>query len=221
IYGFLLHYALDRKVHPYVYCMEQEILKAKPFRAGEGFVHNHIEFNIDMLMLKTKLGYNDARQFRTYETVKGDKYDIEQIARLMQFVIKKVFDIQLEINQVEQAYYDTIKLQRFLTDDKGIKIPIISVLQAPAKLISKVSFTSMMRHKESDGKWDYLNLSHNQWFFPEDKSQKYNYDFFELYNMALEDAVYLIKGFNDVLSSSDNMAEVTGDISFLNGLPVK
>lgn len=219
-YGFLLHYSLDRAVHPYVYAQQAEIAQKENIKYPVGIIHNRIEFNIDMLLLNQKLGVTDPRKFLSYKTLKIDDYSFSQAAKMLQFVIEKVFSTRLSVELIKFAFYDTVTVQRLLSDEKGFKLPLLYALQAPLYPFLGPCLTTMVRRKHSDGRWDYLNRENRLWAFPADKSIESNMSVEQLYRKAFDDVDDLVTRFNQTVSGQGNMDAVTQHRSFLTGLPV-
>ena len=70
-YGFILHYALDRQCHPFVYAKQQELTDSGS-SLHKSALHNIVEMSMDAVLLHEKLHIDDPRCFDTAVTVPDD-----------------------------------------------------------------------------------------------------------------------------------------------------
>ena len=81
-YGFILHYALDRLCHPFVYAKQQELADSgSPLHKSA--LHNIVEMSMDAVLLHEKLHIDDPRCFDTAVTVPDDPAVLDEVARLL------------------------------------------------------------------------------------------------------------------------------------------
>ena len=81
-YGFILHYALDRQCHPFVYAKQQELADSgSPLHKSA--LHNIVEMSMDAVLLHEKLHIDDPRCFDTAVTVPDDPAVLDEVARLL------------------------------------------------------------------------------------------------------------------------------------------
>ena len=62
--GFILHYALDRSCHPYVYALQNKMVEKHP-HLNSHTAHNTIEFSMDTYLLTKRLKTENAYLFDT------------------------------------------------------------------------------------------------------------------------------------------------------------
>lgn len=63
-YGYILHYALDRNCHPYIFCYQKKMQEKMP-QIHHSSIHNMIELGLDAYIIKNVLGYSQTEKFHT------------------------------------------------------------------------------------------------------------------------------------------------------------
>ncbi len=218
IYGFLCHYALDRNTHPFIYAVQKEYTEAMGYQKALSIgVHNMIEFNIDVYLLRSELGYTDGRAFDSSKTVPKDERVISEMSKLMAYVVPKVNGNTATAEDYATAFRDLGWAHGMLTDKTGIKRGVINVLQQPIKPFIGPLLVSMMRQKQPDNDWDYMNLTHKEWKMPYDPQRKSTKSFMDLYRESKPDAMNMIAAFGSD-NFSEKLEEITGNMSFDTGL---
>ncbi len=218
IYGFICHYALDRNAHPMIYAVQKEFTKAMGYeKAIPLSVHNIIEFNIDVYLLRSELGYTDGRAFNSGKTVPHDERVLKEISKLMAYVVPRVVGNDAGAEDYETAFRDLGFTHSLLTDKTGVKRTVLNVVQQPIKPFIGPLLISMIRQKQPDSDWDYMNLTHKEWTMPYDERKKSTKSFMDLYREGREDAMNIIDAFNSE-NAAEKIEEITGNMSFDTGL---
>lgn len=221
IYGFLLHYALDRIAHPYVYATQYDIIEKRHIWYLKGVVHNRVEYELDMLMLRRHLQVASARKFETKEVLSTDGELLDVMAGVLSFTARQALHEQVTIEQARQAFCDTRTMQSLLTDRHGWKLPVMALLQMPVYPFLGPCLTTMLRRAQADDRWDYANDRKLRWAYPADPARTSCESFEELFDRAKEDALRLTAAFRASLAGEKGALEqAVGQISFLTGLPV-
>ena len=221
IYGFLSHYALDRNGHPFIYAMQDKIIKEGHYEHYmPSSVHGYVESMIDVEMLKNVRGDKDGRAFKGQDTISTDEHLVEELSKLMAYVVPKMFDINVDIKQYRLAYLDTTLVQKLLYDPEDKKKNFIKkhLKFLTNKIGPKVS--GMMRPEKCDDRWDYLNYNHNEWAMVYDKTKKFNTSFVDIFNFAKDDTINLINAFNSE-NPQKAIKDIADDMSFDTGLNYK
>ena len=220
IYGFIMHYALDRRCHPYVYTMQEKI-KEKNHFIHKSSAHNKVEMAMDSFLLNKYCLISNPRSFRADKCLGSDPAVDREIGRVLEFVVPKVTGDRLSAEQAAAAVRDTRKMQKILTDKTGLLnvfCVIFETLLAPFIMFFK--FSSMIKPGDLEKAKKYVNIDRQPWQSPFDGSV-HNESFEELFTLAAEDARALIKGFNNICNGSETAFDVTQNISFLTGIEVK
>lgn len=219
IYGFILHYALDRNCHPYVYSYQDKITSENkhihPLAA-----HNQVEHAVDTYLLYNRKGIYPPSLFNPDETFTSDEKELNEIAELMHFVIKKCCDKEVERSEIVKAVTDTAKLQATLSDKKGSATRLAHALETPlGPLTGYFKMSASIKPKDLDLAQNYANERKHEWTSPYSGVTS-SESFEELFEKSKPDAIALLKGFEEICAGTKTGYEVTGNISFLTGLEV-
>lgn len=219
-YGFVLHYALDRKCHPYVYAKQEEILKSNRF-IHHSSAHNKVEMSLDAYMLHKKLKIERPSKFDTAATITLNESALNEIGELMSFVVKSVTGQTVPSKRIVGAIKSTKKMQKILRDRAGaLRIFCIIIESIAAPFIKFFKFSSMIRPRSWKNTQKYANINNDEWRSPFDTECESRLSFEQLYNEAKYEAHELIFGLEQIKNSLSNGKAVTKNISFLTGREV-
>lgn len=219
-YGFVLHYALDRKCHPYVYAKQEEILKSNRF-IHHSSAHNRVEMSLDAYMLHKKLKIERPSKFDTAATITLNESALNEIGELMSFVVKSVTGQTVPSKRIVGAIKSTKKMQKILRDRAGaLRIFCIIIESIAAPFIKFFKFSSMIRPNSWKNTQKYANINNDEWRSPFDTECESRLSFEQLYNEAKGEAYELIFGLEQIKNSLSNGKAVTKNISFLTGREV-
>lgn len=218
VIGFILHYALDKNCHPYVYAMQKKITDKNRF-IHTSSAHNRVEMALDSYLLHQKLNIDNFKEFCTADTIVIPQEQKEEIERLVSYIVDQVLGIKLEQNDVVMAINDSILFQNILRDKTGLLKPFCMALETvfaiPARHYKLSSFIRPTNWKKG---LEYANIESQAWTSPFDNS-KHNESFEELYEKALAEAKVIINNFDKMLNGEIPNCN-TNNISFLNGMEV-
>jgi len=198
LYGFISHYVLDSKIHPYVTyktgVYDKDLVETKKYRS----LHIDMELYLDgyMIFQRERMPIHN---FKMYEFCFNKNPINTKTKDLLDTVVKKVYDI----DNYSKYYFKSIKHMRIINrlfryDKFGIKKFIYIILDKilPKKQLKKEQLSYHIDHKK---KSHYLNIEKNEWNHPMDQYETYNYSFVELYHIALNKATRIINDVNAVL----------------------
>lgn len=220
ITGFILHYALDRQCHPYVYAMQSEMLKGNRF-LHKSSAHNIIEMGADSYFLTGKANYRKPSDFFGADTIKADEKAQKEIAQVIKFTVAEVLGNDVSLNAIKRALDDTVLCQRILRDPTGIltgACRITETILGPVTHFFK--FSSMIKPKDLEKAKKCVNIDRVEWCSPYSNEKRCE-SFDDLFNSAKADAVNLLKGFKKIISGQADGGQITNNISFLTGVKVK
>lgn len=218
IYGFLSHYALDRNGHPFIFSIQDKIIKEGHYEHYmPSSVHGYVESMIDVEMLKNELGETDGRAFKGQDYISTDENLIEELSKLMAHVVPRMFGINNDIEEYRTAYRDTTLVQKLLYDPNDKKKNFLKKVGKPIRKKIGPKITGMMRPEKCDTRWDYMNYSHTEWAMVYDKTKKFTTSFVDIFNIAKDDTINLINAFN-CDDTAKAIRDVAGDMSFDTGL---
>lgn len=213
IYGFILHYALDRTCHPYVYSVQNEITKRHRF-TNPHTAHNIVEFSMDSYLLNKRLGIENPAKFDTAETLSSNNDVISEIGKLLSYSVTKITGTKITCTQAETALRDTKYVQKICLDKYAVKRAFLSVAETVAAPFSKnYKFTAMLRPGDLEKAKKYANIEKKMWQSPYCKGKRYE-SFEELFETAKKDAERMIVSFQ----SGENCKTFTDNLSFLTGV---
>ena len=219
IEGFFCHYALDRTAHPYVFWFQEELAAQRPRygRAGHTY-HFHIESALETLMLRRDTG----RRVEDYplQTIlpRDDGSLYLTIGRLFVPVFLQLWGLSAPAERLALAPGDMRRVLFFLTDRSAVK----QTLLRPLEWVSGQGHfaTSLFRPLDVSD-WDYANEEKKEWKNPFDLSYTSRESFYDLYDLAADEAVDMILAFRQAIPRGQSMLEITQDRGFSSDLPGK
>lgn len=213
VWGFILHYVLDRKCHPYVYSLQEKIKKDKPYLNSHS-VHNEIEFAADVYFLNRRFQQEKPYLFDTSKTISSDSGIAEEIGRLWESVLPAVTGIETKKKHASLAIGDTKRIQRFLLDRYSVKRTLIAAGETVlAPVIKNFKFTSMFRPKDLEKAKKYVNINSEKWISPYSNRES-SLSFEQLFEEAKAEAKIMLLEYK----AGRDCREITKNISFLTGV---
>lgn len=220
IYGFILHYALDRRCHPFVYALEKKITDSDK-KIHHFSAHSRVEMGLDAYMLYQKSGTEYPYLFDSSKTIELNDREKDSVAKVLCYMIKKVLKKRISRLAVKRAINDTVRMQKFLRDKSGQLCILATVLETIlGKAIGYYKFSAMIKPRLWKNGEKYANIDNGIWISPFSK-EKSNLSFEQLYIYALQEAKELLFGFEQTVSGKADAKDVTENISFLTGLEIK
>lgn len=223
ITGFICHFALDKNAHPYI-CYKtgnynRNASDTYKYRGN----HKKLETAIDTILLKEKLNL-DSRYFKINEKILSLNKIPDSILNLFDIALKELYNIDNGYELFKSSYKDFKNAFSILYDPNGIKKIIFYMLDKTVNKKGKNVFSNLSYYKNTSKNIDYMNKNKSTWLHPCDKNEKYNLSFYELYETALNDAIYLIQ--NTIKYLNDNLEEhklkdIFKDISYSTGKSTK
>lgn len=209
-FGFILHYALDKSCHPYIYYIQNKITESHP-EFNPHSAHNIIELSLDSLMLSLCLNIKNPVHFETEKTIKATENELNEISEEIAFLA----DITAE--ESKTAILDMKNMQRLLLDKNGKKKKIAAKLEKIASPFTKnFLLSAYFRTDNLEKAKKYANIYNGKWKSPFCK-QTSRKSFFDLYKEAKDDAKTLLIKWQ---SGADG-EEFTNNLSFLTGVEIK
>ena len=211
--GFIMHYALDRRCHPYVYSFQDKMLKSNPL-TNPHTAHNTIEMAMDSYLLSKRFTVQEPALFDTSCTVTDDETVLAEAGRLYSYVINRVLGNNISEKDGATAIRDMKKIQELTshaTVGRRFFINIIDVLIAPFSRNYK--FSAMLRPRDLEKAKKYGNINNEEWKSPFDNSIHFE-SFEDLFELAKLDAMQMIKEFQN----GESTVKITNNISFLTGV---
>lgn len=186
-YGFCCHYALDSKIHPYVFSRQYEIEDALGQPPKDNSAHWRMESGIDQeiypLVYDESISNFNVRDY--YSVTKDEK---RAIGGFYSRVLWNVYGLRVQAKDVQSCFVDGIWINQLLYDRTGAMKPFAVMLQSILKLNKQFlgHFKSATPTEE-----DFLNLSHRPWYHYAEQRQSTD-SVLDIMAAAKELAVYLI-----------------------------
>jgi hypothetical protein len=172
----LLHYTLDRRVHPYVFNQsgfDQQGQLSKPYN----LYHSHMETMMDVEMLKvreeTSQSYHPAHQIKVDPNI-IDQIDLLYYESYSDFAKRHAF---------KEAVRDMADIYQVIYSPSGRRHQLLKLLLGP---FASATAASHPKHIDKKDTRDYLNLKKRTWQNPGNQ-QSSNLSVVELYQKALDD----------------------------------
>lgn len=220
IYGFIMHYALDRKCHPFVYAYQQKILDQSKY-LHQSAAHNRVEHSMDTYILNVKLGLTDPSDFDCAGTFTKDYDVLEEIGHLMAFVIPRVTSCTVTEQDVKTAIKDTMTMENILRNKGNRFMSFTKLLDAVlGPVIKYYKFSSNINPKDLENAKKYGNIDNRVWYSPYQTDIARNESYLDLYDLAKGECDELIAGFEQIVKGYSTGRDVTNSISFLTGVEV-
>ncbi len=219
IYAFILHYALDRNCHPYVYARQDEMTAADstmhPLTA-----HNTVEHAIDTYLLKTRLGIYPPCEFDSKATFSDDALVNNEITRILNDTINMVCGREVPPSEIIRAIEDTARTQDRLRDTDGSATKLAHRVETLLKPVAKnFKLSASIKPKDLELAANCANIDRKPWTSPYTGETRTD-SFEELMAQSKADALRLLDGFEALCRGEVTAYEVTGNISFLTGTEV-
>lgn len=218
LYGFISHYVLDSKLHPFIFYKTGVYKEDDPNTYKYKHKHEYMENFLDNYMIKQKDNINPY-SFKFYDFT----FDLTPFSKELIEVIDYTFKETFNFNNFSQYYYkslkDMYKALKYLRYDKyGTKMFIYKTID---KFTSKKAFKlkAVSYHTPLKDKYNYLNNNHTTWVHPCIKREKHHESFIELYSIALHDVKKIITDVNYYLKDTKkiNLKNIFKNYSYLTG----
>lgn len=215
--GFLCHFALDVKIHPYVYhhVGQYDELDTKTHHMRG--LHLKFERSIDAMLIE-----HDTKDKAHHYPLQKNVFPIKEVPKELQKFYQHLMDERYQFSDgasmIENSVQSMYRVLRYIVQDKtGIKKLGYKLLD---RIFSKedMYFSDLsMYHHIAD--FDFLNQEHREWAHPvtEEKSNK---SVLDLYQDAVLFAKELIAYFDQYLAGEETktVAAMIKNYSFNSGV---
>lgn len=218
LYGFLSHYILDCKIHPFI------IYKTGFFKEDDNKtykyrnMHDYMENFLDNYMIKQKEGINPYK-FKFYDFWYSKEPFSKELIEVIDYAFKETYNIKDFSKYYYKALNDMYKALKYLRYDRyGIKMFIYKSFDKFAK-DKTFKLQAISYHTNLKDEKNYLNANHTLWFHPSLKREKHHESFIELYRIALDEILSTIKEVNKYLKDTKkvNLKKLIKNNSYLTG----
>lgn len=218
LYGFISHYVLDVKLHPFIIYKTGIFNKDDPKTYKYRNKHEDMENFLDNYLIKQRLA-KMPYSFKFYNYC----FDLRKFSKELEEVINYTFKETFNYDNFSDDYYKSLSIMykslKYLRYDKyGIKMFCYKSLDKLTKQ-ETFKFQAISYHASLKDKEDYLNLNHKVWYHPSLKREKHYESFNELYTIALHEALEIIRDVNNYLKDIKkvNLKKTFKNLSYLTG----
>lgn len=219
LYGSLTHYALDSTCHPYIHYISGRFTK-RDIKNTKKYMGYHA---INEIMLDAIYYYNDHDdKYYKYKLAKDiipkTKFS-NKLIKTMNYTFKETFNVDNLGYIYNKSYNQSHYIYKYLMYDRfGIKKVLYKLFDivTPFKLFKAYTYS----HHVSKIKPEILNLDHSTWIHPV-TGDKHNESFIDLYNIAYDKVVTMVKKCNDYFNDKitlDDLEKIIGNTSYSSGL---
>lgn len=220
LYGSIAHHILDSTVHPYIFYKTGIFKKENPSTYKYSGLHQEMEYYLDAYMIFQN-EKKEAKNFKMYKHILNNNKLETNTLNLINNTIKETYGFD-NMDKIYEKCIKDMKLfyKLFNYDHFGIKkfIYTLADIITPKKFIRKKKFSFYLTHNE---KKYYLNIEKNEWNHPTDIYETYNYSFIELYIIAMDKTLNIIKEINTMLNkdkiSTNKINNLFKNISYTTG----
>ena len=214
--GFICHYALDVKAHPYVFHKTGLFKKDDPSSLKYRGLHTKLERAMDSYIIKEGYKKNPNKFKISQEVLTLKKLD-KSLKNGFDTVYKNVFNTDDGFNHVNSSVIYQRKFYKFVYDPHGIKQKLLTKLDNGT---SGLDLKVLSYYNKSITDIDIFNLGHKEWINPIDNTVVSTESFFDLFNSALEMAISLIKASYNYIFKKEkiDLNNYFLNLSYLHGL---
>ncbi len=219
LYGNILHYTLDSTIHPFVFFKTGVYNKNKKHTKKYKGLHSDMEKYIDLYFLSTREKTNISK-IKIYK----DFFEIKKFNDEINNAINYTFEKTFNKHNMSIYYYKSILIMKFLYyilryDPFKIKYVIYKIIDKLFPFFD-FNFKTISYGEPLLNKDYYFNKEHREWHHPCSKKELYNYSFFDLYDISIKKALYLINETNKILYGNKEIEyskELFTNLSYVTG----
>ncbi|WP_202710156.1 zinc dependent phospholipase C family protein [Sporosalibacterium faouarense] len=203
--GFMCHFALDRKAHPYIYYFTGEYDKNRPDTYKYKGYHKRFELIIDTILLMKKQNKRSYK-YKVTDKINAGENLPDSIQKFYNYIIELLYKIEIDSHLANDAYRDMKKVFKLIYDPIGIKKGMLCILEILLNDKGNYCNLTYPRHIEDD--IDYMNDLKLQWNHPCDKKDVCNDSFYDIYNKALDDGRRMILNAIEYIQGNKNIEDI-------------
>ncbi len=213
--GYLSHYGLDSKTHPYIYYKTGFKQKGRFIKSiRHSLYHRKLETSIDILLLKNLTSSNPSDK-SLYEFFDLTEKEEDVISLIISRSLNYAYGRYVSKKKTASILKYVVLATKYFQTPEGHKKKVLEFLED----LTLGEDTCENISKEQ-GKVDYFNLNKDFWHNPWDNEAKNHHTFVELYNDGLDDGIYYANKahmyMNDMVSSS-YMKKAIKNLSMASG----
>ncbi len=221
LYGYICHYYLDLTIHPFIHYQAGKFDRKDKSTYSSNTLHQKIEYRIDSYIIQEKLKKNPKR-FKSYQYI----FQVSKFSDSLEQIIDNVMEENYSIQNSSKIYLKSIwcmkKFWRYANYDPiGYKAFLYKIIdKLSPKYVTRLEELSF--HTAITGE-EYLNLEKESWCYPWDNSTYFQDSFFDLFQLAKDNARKAIIKVTDIIEKgvldSTQCDQLFQNLSYSTGLP--
>lgn len=213
--GFIAHFALDVKTHPYVFHKTGVYDVNNPDTLKYRGLHTKLERAMDSYIIKNKY-HNHPYKFKIYKDILKLKKLSKDYQVSMDELYLDVFNRQEGFKYINKSIKDQRKFYKFIYDPWGLKQKLLTKLDNGK---SGLDLKVLSYYKKEITNIDIFNEKKQEWCNPVDSNLLYCTSFFELFDEAINLAKSLIQKLYQVIFMNQEFdSEFIPNLTYIDGL---
>ena len=176
-YGYLNHYAMDRRIHPYVYFNQFRFTEAHPKYSR--CAHVLIETEIDRYLWK-KLEKGNINRFPYRKYYKKDKELFAAVGQMFSHVYDVVYGETVDPNEIAYCFVEMRRYTRLFYSPTGF----VHLLCQVADKILNFGGILASHTKRGHCPYDFMNEDHQPWHHPWRQEEVYTTGVWDIFTNA-------------------------------------
>ena len=179
--GMVCHYALDRRIHPYVYYTQFQLEKADP--RWKRSAHTLIECQLDKYYWG-KLRTDNINHFKVRTAYQKDRRLFALLAEMYDMLLRQIYRVTPDKKILEKCFYEVIRYTPYFYSSTGIFYHGCKTADAlfgwGGKAVTHV--------KRFEAPFDFSNEDHAPWFNLWHPEKTFYTSAWEIFNDALDES---------------------------------
>lgn len=218
-YGYLVHYAVDCAVNPYIMYRGGFVTPNAPMPERFGLYRKRINNAIDEVMLKKYMDKTPA-EIKIDDMFWVTYAELLEVCRIYPVNVKTIYGKDISREEVIKAYQDmNEKMKKRIKP--GLLKPITTIYEGASKEFVKGYFTKTV-YGTKEEPLDFMNEQHTEWIAPWDTRYTYTDSVDELFRKGIARAVELLTLVDDSYhggsTTSVRAIHEIGGNSFMTGI---
>ena len=211
ISGYLTHYCLDCRTHPYIYYKTGQRKSYALKEIKYSLYHRKFETAIDLLLLKRLSGEKPSAK-QLWEVVRVRKEDGFVVSEILSKSISAAYGVSITSKEVWRAMSYMAYTTKLLQVGKGKR----KGLMEGEKIVQ-----ALLSSEAAEQALDYLNLKKSTWHMPWDNQKANQSSFMDMFALAVSDSAKMVETLFDFSAGKISKREALlcfGNDSFASGL---
>lgn len=191
-YGFLCHYALDRRIHPYVYFHQNQLSQDPRFKFS---AHIYIEAQLDRYFWRRLNGTN-INIFRMKRYYKKDSQLFDGLGQLFADTFQTVYGETADPKELAQCFSETLRYNRLFYSPTGFSYALCKM----GDKIGRFHGTLSDHVKRGASFYDFSGKSHTPWNNPWHPEVILHESAWDIFSTAVVESTSLATAFEKYIS---------------------